>query len=531
MVWFREASQASGLNFQHRSGHANRFYMPEMVTGGVGLFDYDRDGWIDIICVNGGSIERQAEQPAGHRLYRNLGGFRFEDATERAGLGGVRGYGMGCACGDFDGDGFPDLLITHLQGSKLFRNQRDGTFAEVTSSSGIDDAGWGTSAAFCDYDLDGDLDLLVTRYLRWSPQVELPCFSQGGRPDYCSPLNYKSPAMDALYENLGGGRFTNVTARAGLDQAYGNGLGVACADFTGDGKIDLFVANDGMPNQLWVNRGNGQFAEEAALRGCAVSSVGMPRAGMGVAAVDLGQRGALDLFVTHLVGEGNGLFINSNGYFVDHLSTHSVNATSRPWTGFGVGFADFDNDGWLDAYVANGRVKYGAKDLDPRDPYAEPNSLLRGQAGGAFEEVSIPGGTDPVLLGTSRGLALGDLDHDGGMDVVIVNKDGPLHVLKNVHPARGAWAAFRVLNRAGTDAFNARVTLQAGGRRWFRDVLPNQSYCSSHDPRVHFGLGSVSRIESVVVRWPEGQTESFASVSLGTVQDLRQGRGEPVLPE
>lgn len=526
--WFTEASEASGLKFHHASGHQTRFYLPEMVTGGVAILDFNNDGFLDVFCVNGGSIDSANASPSSsHGLFRNLGGFKFENVTARSGLDAQQGYGMGCASGDFDGDGLVDLYVTQLEGGRLFRNHGEGRFSDVTTAAGINDSGWGTSAAFCDLDQDGDLDLVVVHYIHWSPAVEMTCHSQAGRPDYCSPMNYKAPAMDILFENLGNGRFTNITSRARLDQAYGNGLGVACADFSGDGKPDIFVANDGMPNQLWINQGGLQFVDEAALRGCAVSAMGMPRAGMGVAAIDLMQRGALDLFVTHLVGEGNGLFINSNGYFVDHLSERSVNVTSRLWTGFGVGFSDFNNDGLLDAYVANGRVKLGSRDLDPRDPYAEPNSLLKGLGRGEFEAVAPVGGTDPVLIATSRGLAIADLDNDGGVDVLVINRDGPLHLLRNTYPSRGNWVGFRVLNRRGGDALNARVMLSAGGNQYYREVMPNQSYCSSHDPRAHFGLGTETKIDSLTIRWPSGQTEIFPAVPLGQIHEVREGQGTP----
>lgn len=530
--WFEEVAAQAGVTFRHSSGHGTRFYMPEMVTGGVGLLDFDGDGWLDFFCVNGGALDPSAPHPLGHKLYRNLGHWKFEDVTERAGVGGSGEYGMGCACGDFNNDGRVDLYVSHLNGGLLFRNNGPGSgvsiFTDVTREAGIHGDSWGTSAAWFDYDGDGQLDLMVANYLRWSRETELNCFSRGGRPDYCSPLNYKAPAMDTLYHNRGDGAFENVTRAAGLDQAYGNGLGVACADFNHDGRLDIYVANDGVPNQLWINQGNGRFTEEALIRGCAVNAVGMPRAGMGIAAVDLRQRGSLDIFITHLVGEGNGLFVNAHGQFADVVSPKGPGASSRPFTGFGVGFADFDNDGHLDLYVANGRVKLGVKDLDAKDPYAEPSVLLRGLGQGEFEAVNPQGGVHPPLLATGRGAAFGDLDNDGAMDGVVINRDGPVHLLRNVVPQRGNWILFRMLDRRGSDAINARLRLEAGGRMQFRDVMPNQGYCSSNDPRVHFGLAAARKVDRVAVRWRSGEEEVFGPFDSGHITELRQGGGQKI---
>lgn len=524
--WFEEVAAQAGIDFQHHSGHQSEFYMPEMVTGGVGLLDYDNDGLLDIFLVNGGSLHPAATNSPGSKLYRNLGAWRFEDVTARAGLGGSSSvYGMGCACADFDRDGDVDLFVTHLRGGLLFRNEGTGTFANVTRDAGIDTTSWGTSAAFLDYDGDGQLDLFIANYIRWSRESELSCYSRGGVRDYCSPVNYKAPAVDTLYRNLGGGRFKNVTSEAGLDQAYGNGLGVGCADFDQDGRIDVFVANDGVPNQFWRNQGNGQFKDEAWVRGCAVSSTGMPRAGMGVAVVDSRQTGWLDLFVTHLVGEGNGWFVNTNGYFVDTVAAKGPTLPSLPMTGFGVGFADFNLDGRLDVYVANGRVKLGVRDLDPRFPYAEPNTLLKGLGDGQFTEIKPEGGTASRLLATGRGAAFGDLDNDGDIDAVVNNKDGPPSLLRNIAPRQGSWILFRVLDEKGTDALNAVVKLETPDGWQRRDVIPNQGYCSSNDPRVHFGLPKPGSIQRVLVRWPNGQEENFGPFEPDRFYVLRQRAG------
>lgn len=524
-AWFSEASTNSGLIFRHSSGYSGRRLMPEMMTGGAGVLDFDKDGLMDVYLVDGGSADPSRPVKSGNRLFRNLGGFKFEDVTARAGLDSGNDYGMGCACADFDGDGWVDLYVTNLKGNRLFRNRGNGTFEDVTRRAGVADGAWGTSAAFFDYDLDGDLDLVIANYLRWSIEAEIQCYSRGGRPDYCSPLNYKAPAVDSLYRNEGNGTFTNVTASAGFQRAYGNGLGVVCADFDQDGWPDVLVANDAMPNQLWINQKNGTFLDEAVIRGCAVNSMGMSEANMGIAAVDLLQRGARDIFITHLEAEGNRLWINTNGYFMDTVRPKGPGSTSHPYTGFGVVFADFDNDGELDLYVANGKVKFGQVEYDSADPYAEPNTLMRGLGGGDFEEVRPLGGTQPVLVATSRSVAVADFDNDGGLDLVVVNRDGPAHLLRNQTGQNRSWILLEVLDRKGSHAIGATVKLVSGARTYWRSVQPNEGYCSSHDPRVHCGLGDSKQVESVEVHWPGGKIELFGPLNAGALHVIRQGKG------
>lgn len=522
--WFEESSAKAGLNFRHSSGHTTRFYIPEMMTGGVGLLDYDNDGLLDIFCVQGGSLDSPATNFTGHRLYHNLGHAKFEDVTSKAGVGG-HGYGMGCACADFDGDGFTDIYVTCLKTNILFRNNGDGTFTDVSIQAGVTSGAWGTSCAFFDYDGDGNLDLVIANYLNWSREREVDCYSRGGQPDYCSPMSYKSPAMDTLFHNLGNGTFENVTIAAGLDQAFGNGLGVVCADFNHDGRPDFFVANDAMPNQLWINQGNGTFKDEALIRGCAVNQLGIAEAGMGVAVVDLFQHGQLDLFVTHLIGEGNRLFANTDGSFTDLIMPRGPGAQSLPYTGFGVGFADFNNDGILDLYVGNGRVKLGSSPISADDPYAEPNVFMRGLGDGKFEEIFPRGGAGQGLVATSRGVAFGDLDNDGGVDLLVVNKDGPLHFLRNVAGRSGHWITFDVRHRKGNVAIGASVSLESSGKTLWRYVNPNQSYCSSNDPRVHFGLGQEKEARQITVTWPSGIKELFGKFAADQIYELREGKG------
>ena len=520
--WFERTPESSGFDFVHHSGHREKFFFPEIETGGVGLIDYDQDGLQDILCIDGGSVDPTHPASPSHRLYHNLGNWKFVDVTTSVGLVCPDGYGMGCAVGDFDGDGWPDIYITQLGSNRLFHNNRNGTFTDVTQSAAVAVRSWSTSAAFLDYDGDGKMDLAVVNYVRWSPEREIECFSAGGRPDYCSPLNYHAPAPMVLFRNRGDGTFEDATEKAGLLRAYGNGFGIAVGDFDHDGRLDMYIAN-----QLWLNRGDGTFVDDAMLRGCALNSMGVPRAGMGVVAIDLQQNGWLDLYITHLVGEGNGLFHNQSGSFLDAVTPGGPMAGSTAYTGFGVGFGDFDNDGQVDLYVANGRVRLGGRMWASEDPYAEPNTLRRGLGQGNFEEVLPMGGTDPIVSKTSRGLAIGDLDNDGYLDVVIVNRDGPADLLRNRCPNKNHWLGLNVLDRQHGVAVNAVVLIDSGGRKQWAQCQPNQGYCSSQDPRVHFGLGQETRVDHVWVRWPNGQSEEFGPTMSNVYFTVHQGAGHP----
>ena len=528
--WFEEVAAAADVNFTYQTGQQpGKYLMPEIKGGGVGLFDYDRDGWLDILCVQGGSLHPEITHRPGPRLFRNLGNWQFQDVTDQANISSHGSYGMGCALNDYDGDGWPDILINHVDGPRLYRNLGDGTFREVTETAGLSDRSWGVSAAFFDYDDDGWLDLAIANYLVWSIEAEVTCYSRGGLPDYCSPLSYNAPAITSLYHNLGNGQFEFVSHLAGLDRAYGHGLGVICADFDRDGRQDLYVANDATPNQLWINLGNGKFEDQAMIRGCAVNAIGMPEAGMGITSADLDHNGWRDLFITHLVGEANRLYMNHQGYFSDTVLPRGPGAPSWPLTSFGVGFFDFDHDGLFDLFVSNGRVKRGVTDLDPDQPYIEPNLLLRGEALDQFEIVPNAGTAQP-LLAAGRGAAFGDLDNDGDIDIVVVNRDTPLHLLKNVAPKRGNSITLRLVNRHGRMAVGADVRLDAGDRSWWRAVAPHESYGSSNDPRVHCGLGNVSRVDQILVRWPGGQSEWFGPLAANQEHQLREGTGTPAAP-
>jgi hypothetical protein len=521
--WFEDVAARAGIGFVHRSGHADRFLLPEIMGGGVALFDMDNDGYLDLFFVQSGSVLAPPGTPAGHKLYRNRRDGTFEDVTAGSGVD-VAGYGMGVAAGDFDNDGNVDLYITNLGPNVLLKGDGHGHFTDVTAKAGVASAGWSTSATFLDADGDGFLDLFVVHYLNWQPSVEVACYSTTGVPDYCSPKTYDLPSSATLYHNNGDGTFTDVTDRAGLRAAVGNGLGVVAGDVDGDGRIDVFVADDTTPNQLWMNRGGGRFEDAALIMGCAVDMDGKPKSGMGVDMADLDGDGDLDLLVVNLDTESDSFYRNEKTFFRDDTAAVNLRTITRPFTRFGTALLDFDNDGRLDLYEANGRVGRQSETYSA-DPYAEPNLLLRGLPGPRFDEVLPRGGTGTLLIGTSRGAAFGDLDNDGGVDVVVVNRDAAPYVLHNIVPRRGHWLLFRVVDEHGRDALGAELTMNVGERRVRKDVRAGYSYLASSDPRVHVGLGDEKTVRNLVVRWPGGTTEAFGDVAADRIVVLRRGAG------
>ena len=519
--WFVDEARLRGIDFQHRSGFDGTPMLPDIVGGGAALADVDGDGDLDAYLVQSGRLPGRGEQPApGNRLYLNRGDGTFEEVDD-IGDGADTGYGMGVAAGDYDNDGDVDLYVTNYGPNALLRNAGDGTFMNVAASVGVADPGWGSAAAFLDLDADGDLDLFVVNYLNWSPAVERDCYDRGS-PTYCAPTTYAAAAPDRLFRNNGDGTFSDISVQAGLAKAYGNGLGVVGADFNRDGMMDVFVANDRNVNQLWMNQGSLRFADQAADWGCAVDEHGMAKAGMGVAAADVDDDGDSDLLVVNFEGETDSFFRNEGAWFSDDTAVVGLGAVSGRHTRFGVVMADFDNDGVLDLYQANGKVD-GNPSAVP-DAFAEPNVLYRGRSAQPirFEAVQPPGGVAEPLVHTSRGVAVGDVDNDGGLDMLVVNRDGPAYLLINRAPARSNWVRFRVLTASGRDAHGTTVSVQVGERRIHRDVQPAASYFASNDPRVHFGIGERSQVTEVSVLWPGGAVQTFGDFEAGHTWELHQ---------
>ena len=540
---FTEVTAARGLPQTEASWPPGTHALPEVIGSGVALFDYNNDGALDVLHIRF-PPPGQADSPAPNQLFQQQPDGTFVDVTEVAGIG-HEGYGQGVAIGDVDNDGDADVYVTNYGADVFYRNNGDGTFA--LKEVGLSNEAWGTSATFGDYDRDGDLDLYVANYVQFDPKMV--CRGKHSAPDYCNPQVFE-PAMDRLFQNNGDGSFTDVTEQAGIAAMPGRGLGVVCLDLTGDGWADFFVANDGEANQLWVNQTDGTFAEEAILHGLAFNAYGQPEGSMGIAVGDVNGDTLPDLFATHLSGETNTLYITSTySVFVDMTEIAGFAGRDLRWTGFGCGFLDFDNDTDLDIALVNGRVKRG-EILDGADVgefwnfYAEPNLLFQNsnrfpsrmlcsensQKEGTssenqlltahFTDVSsrAPDFTERVEV--SRGMAFGDIDTDGDIDMVVSSLDNQLRLFRNdAPPPQHHWLFVQAITR-NRDALGAQVTLRTESRTLTGYVLSGTSYLSSSEPSVHFGLGTIDEIQAIEVHWQDGSRERFP----GTTAN-RRGKG------
>ncbi|MHC4989819.1 MAG: CRTAC1 family protein, partial [Planctomycetota bacterium] len=526
--WFTDVTDSVGLTFTHDAGIDGSYFYPQIMASGVALLDYDNDADLDVYVVNATTREDSPASRPRNRLFRQAADGSFEDVTASAGVGD-EGFGMGVTVGDYDNDGHRDIFVTNDGPDTLYRNRGDGTFENVTAEAGIDNPWWACSASFLDYDLDGHLDLYVANYVTYRTlQV---CADRAGRPEYCGPSSFPA-AADLLLHNDGDGTFTDVSDISGVASAEGRGLGVVCEDFTGDGRPDVYVANDGDPNFLWVNNGDGTFTESAAMLGVALNAFGSTEASMGVTVGDADGDGDRDLFMTHLVQESNTFYRNDGtGSFDDQTGTVGLGGPSFPYTGFGTAFLDFDNDGDLDVAVANGRVKRdrllsGADADHPLARYAEPNFLFDNDGSGTFSNVSDRSGDLCREVHVSRGLAIGDVDADGDLDVLISNCHGPLRLYRNDTPNTGHWLVVGAVDaERRRDAIGAWVSVTAAGRTQHRSINPGSSYASSSDSRAHFGLGPADRVEEIVVRWPDGSEDRFTDVDVDQVVNVRHARG------
>jgi enediyne biosynthesis protein E4 len=525
-AWFEDATADSGLGFQHVNGMSGQLYLAEIMGPGVALLDYDNDGDLDVYTLQGGPLKPGAPPGAagGDRLFRNeldasaaSPRLRFSDVTATSGLTGG-GYGMGVATGDVDNDGWTDLLVLRLGSLALLRNTGDGRFADITEASGLRAPSWGGSASFVDYDRDGWLDLYLANYLLYTVAADTDCFAASGAPAYCSPRSYR-PEPDRLYRNRGDGRFEDVTAAARVTGENGPGLGVVAFDANGDDWSDLYVANDGTANTLWINQKDGTFIDTGLVSGSAVSGDGRPEGSMGVDAGDFDNDGDEDLVMTHIAGEGHNVYRNLGaGTFIDASTEVGVGTATLPFTGFGATWADVDNDGWLDLLTVNGAIQRMEALTRTGDPFplSQPNQAFRNQGGRLIDATSDAGAAFRAPQ-VSRGLAVGDIDNDGDLDAVIAANNGALRLLRNTVGHRRHWIGVRLVARragsagraretAGRDMLGAKVVVRAGALTLTRGARTDGSYASARDPRVLVGLGDAAGPVSVRVTWPDGRS-------------------------
>ena len=546
--WFTDAAAESGLDFVHFSGASGELLFPEIMGSGVALLDYDNDGDLDAYFAQGRMLAAdptvsqalfpvEGPLPPSGRLYRNdlrvdpdgTRTLRFADVTAASGIA-ADGYGMGVAAGDIDNDGWVDLYLTHVEPNQLFRNNRDGTFSDVSQRSGTDDPGWGVSAAFIDYDRDGWLDLYVGNYVHYSVDTDITCPSTTGGRDYCPPRVYRAQP-DRLYRNEGAGQFADVTATALVGREFGSALGVSTADFNGDGWIDIYVANDGDENLLWINQQDGTFRNTGLLSGSALSPHGTTEASMGVDAGDADNDGDEDLFMTHLRSEGHNLYVNNgSGLFEDRSVGSGLGPGSLGHTGFGTAWFDFDSDGLLDVLAVNGTVHVSREAANERFPYDQPKLLFRNLGNARFEDVTGQAGEVFRLTRVGRGAAFGDVDNDGDTDVLVSNANAPPQLLINHIGNRRHWLGLKLAG--GEDAprhmLGSRVAIMRDGASTiWRRARADGSYASANDPRVLIGLGTSANAPLVRVQWPSGQVEEWPDVAIDEWTTLREGSGTP----
>ena len=518
---FTDITAAAGITFRHENGAFGKKYLPETMGSGVAVFDADGDGSLDLFFVNGKSWPGQPAKPAAPALYRNHDG-TFTDVTAASGLS-TPAYGLGVAAGDFDNDGRPDLYVTALDGNHLYRNLGGMKFADVTSQAGVAGGGFSTSAAWFDYDRDGRLDLFVARYVEWTPGGDKFCSFDGKNKSYCTPEAFKGQSPQ-LFHNLGNGRFEDVTARAGLNDPAEKALGVALIDYNSDGWLDIFVANDTQPNRLFENRHDGTFKDVALAAGVAVNEAGKPRAGMGVDAADYDNSGRQSLVIGNFSNEMIALYRNEgNGLFTDEAPGSTLGKASMLTLTFGCVFFDYDNDGRLDIFAANGHVADDIQAVQTRVRYAQPPHLFRNLGNKRFEVADTTAGPDFARPMVGRGAAYADYDGDGDLDLVITDNNGAARLLRNDGGNRNHYLRVRTVGTTSNrDGIGARVTVTAAGRRQWAVVKTGSSYCSQSELPLTFGLGAAAVPARVEVRWPSGRVD-VVDARADTTTTIREG--------
>ena len=518
----------SGITFRHVNGRTPDYYLPETTGAGCAFLDYDNDGWMDIYLVNSGKCDFYNPQPAlRNALYRNNRDGTFTDVTEKAGVPGG-GYGMGAAVGDYDGNGFPDLYVTQYGRSILYHNNGDGTFTDVTEKARVAAPGWGSSAVWFDYDNDGRFDLFVCRFVNFDKSKNKFCGNERtGQRYYCIPKVYP-PARSWLFHNNGDGPFTDVSMESGIGKVLGKAWGVVATDINNDGLMDLFVANDTEPNSLFVNRGHGKFEETGLEANVGYSQDGRARSGMGVDSADFDQDSWQDLFVTNVDQEIYSLYHNAHdGTFQDLAGPMGLGRITRLMSGWGVKFFDYDNDGNVDLFVANGHPDDKIEEHVSNVAYREP-LLLFHNTGKTFENVSASAGSVFSEAFAARGMAIGDFNNDGAVDVLVTVNGGAPLLLKNVAAQGNHWLGLRLIGKkANPDAVGARIIWQAGDLKRSRLKTGGGSYLSSHDPREVLAIGSRTKIDRLEIHWPQpsGRIETFTDLPIDRYITIVEGSG------
>jgi hypothetical protein len=522
-VHFTDITQSAGIKFRHNSGREGRKYLPETLGSGAAFIDYDNDGWPDILLIN--SKDWSSRRRTLSALYHNNRNGTFTDVTIGSGLD-VEMYGIGVAVGDYDNDGRDDIYITALEGDRLFHNEGNGKFRDVTKAAGIHNSSFGTSAAWFDYDRDGKLDLFVANYVQWTPQSDLWCSLDGGTKSYCTPESYKG-TQSKLYHNLGGGRFEEVAAKAGLGDADSKSLGVTVLDYDGDGWPDLFVANDTQPNKLYRNNRDGTFKEEGLNAGVAFGEDGVARGAMGADSGDYDRSGRAHLLVGNFSNQMLGLYHNEgNGLFVDEAPSSTVGRASLLRLAFGVFFLDYDLDGYLDLFAANGHIEEEIGRVQPKVQYRQPPLLFRNTHNGKFENASTLVGTDFSRAIVARGAAYADFDRDGDLDLLITTNDGPAYLYRNDGGNRNHWISIRTVGvKSNRDGIGAIVRIETrSGKQWNR-VRSGSSYCSQSDLALTFGLGQDTNVSAIEIEWPSGSRQTLTNIAADKFLVIDEARG------
>ncbi|PYX46556.1 MAG: CRTAC1 family protein [Acidobacteria bacterium] len=524
-VQFRDITAQAGIHFVHNNAAYGKKWLPETLGAGAAFIDYDNDGYPDILLVNGEDWPGHAKAPSTLKLYHNNHDGTFTDVTHKAGLA-VSMFGMGVAVGDYDNDGYDDLFITALGQSRLFHNNGNGTFTDVTRSAGL----WGpnelsTSAAWVDYDRDGKLDLVVANYVQWSPQTDIYCTLDGSHKSYCTPESYKGVSA-RVWHNLGGGKFEDATEKAGLYDPTSKSLGLAILDYNGDGWPDILLANDTQPNKLYLNKQNGTFEEKAVAAGIAFSEDGVARAGMGVDAADYDRSGRPSLMITNFANQMISLYHNEgNGLFVDEAPRSEVGRNTLVTLGFGCFFFDYDNDGWPDIFVADGHIENEIERVQKRVSYAEPPHLFRNLGSGRFQEVTEQMGTAFASPKVARGAAYADIDNDGALDVLVTTNGGRLWLFHNEGGTNHSVRVKLVGTKSNRDGIGAVVHVTSSGAKQWQMLRSGSSYLSQSELVLTFGLGASTKADAIEIRWPSGQVDKLAGVTADQTLTVQEGKG------